>query len=101
MDRENERGVLDDVRTIPEKENRRKNVKAHTNYQKYSNLICAGQRTERKDKTRRKGKLGKRNTFRMGGTKLSVDNPLNGMDREALKKASESSRYISVMVNKL
>lgn len=100
MDRENERGVVDDVRTKPEKEYRRNNAKAHPNSQKYSDLVCAGQRTERKDKTRRKVKLEKRKAFRMGCTKLSEDNPLDGMDREAPKRASESARHFSVMVSK-
>lgn len=56
---------MDDDRTKPEKESRRKNASAHPNSQKYSGLVSAGQRAERKNK-RTKRKLEKRKTFSMG-----------------------------------
>lgn len=78
MDRENEKVVAEEGRTKLEKklqQRRGENAKAQPNAQKYSGLICARQRTERKDK-RRKRKLKKRKTFLR-----------DGMDRAAPKRA--------------
>lgn len=57
MDRENEKVVAEEGWTKPEKklqQKRGENARAQPNAQKHSGLVCARQRTERKDKGRKR-----------------------------------------------